>query len=163
MGNTEVLTRGDVQFTSAGRGIMHSEFNAKADEDVHFLQIWYVPSERDTEPRYTTKKFPDESKHGKLVQIVSKDGADGSIKIGADTRVFATLLSAGETVAYDTSAARRAYLHVPETPGSQGIVVNGETRLKPGDGAFIEESTRIELTGNADDGTRAEAILFDLA
>lgn len=39
MGNREVLTRGDVQFTSAGRGIRHSEFNADRTVPVRFLQV----------------------------------------------------------------------------------------------------------------------------
>ncbi|RUO96968.1 RmlC-like cupin domain-containing protein, partial [Jimgerdemannia flammicorona] len=42
MGHTEVLKRGDVQFTSAGTGIFHSEHNASKSRDngvpVNFLQ-----------------------------------------------------------------------------------------------------------------------------
>lgn len=39
MGNLEKLRRGDVQFTSAGTGIRHSEYNRNNKEDVHFLQV----------------------------------------------------------------------------------------------------------------------------
>ncbi len=38
MGNLEKLRRGEVQFTSAGTGIRHSEYNRNTKEDVHFLQ-----------------------------------------------------------------------------------------------------------------------------
>lgn len=37
--NVEVLKRGGVQFTSAGTGIVHSEFNENEKEWVHFLQV----------------------------------------------------------------------------------------------------------------------------
>lgn len=39
MGNLEKLRRGEVQFTNAGTGIRHSEYNRNQEEDVHFLQI----------------------------------------------------------------------------------------------------------------------------
>jgi redox-sensitive bicupin YhaK (pirin superfamily) len=38
LGNVEVLKRGEVQFTSAGSGIRHSEYNDHPSEAVHFLQ-----------------------------------------------------------------------------------------------------------------------------
>jgi redox-sensitive bicupin YhaK (pirin superfamily) len=44
MGNVEVLPRGSVQFTSAGTGIVHSEYNASDKEIVHFIQMWVTPS-----------------------------------------------------------------------------------------------------------------------
>ena len=39
MGNEEVLTAGDLQMTSAGTGIRHSEYNRHASKPVHFLQV----------------------------------------------------------------------------------------------------------------------------
>ena len=43
MNNVETLKRGDVQYTSAGTGIAHSEYNNNPSTEVHFLQIWYFP------------------------------------------------------------------------------------------------------------------------
>jgi redox-sensitive bicupin YhaK (pirin superfamily) len=40
MNNIETLVRGDVQYTTGGTGISHSEYNDHKDKEVHFLQIW---------------------------------------------------------------------------------------------------------------------------
>ncbi|CCF51605.1 hypothetical protein NDA18_000501 [Ustilago nuda] len=69
MGNTEILKRGDVQFTSAGTGIRHSEKNGGKDE-VHFLQIWYTPDQSGLPPRYYTTHASDESKRNTLKTLI---------------------------------------------------------------------------------------------
>ena len=69
MGNTEILRRGDVQFTSAGTGIRHSEKNGGKD-DVHFLQIWYTPDVSGLPPRYYTTHASDDSKRNTLKTLI---------------------------------------------------------------------------------------------
>jgi len=54
MGNTEVLRRGDIQMTSAGTGIRHSE-KCHGPKQVHFLQIWASPNESNLPPKYYTR------------------------------------------------------------------------------------------------------------
>ena len=54
MGNREVLKRGDLQMTSAGTGIRHSE-KAHGQKEVHFLQIWSLPSQSGLKPQYFTR------------------------------------------------------------------------------------------------------------
>jgi len=50
MNNKEVLKRGEVQFTTAGTGMRHSEYNADEEEPVHFIQIWVKPNKQGTLP-----------------------------------------------------------------------------------------------------------------
>lgn len=69
MGNTEILRRGDVQFTSAGTGIRHSEKNGGKDTG-HFLQIWYTPDVSGLQPRYYTTHASDESKRDTLKTLI---------------------------------------------------------------------------------------------
>lgn len=52
--NTEILKRGDLQMTSTGTGIRHSE-HSHGDKQVHFLQIWVIPSEKGLQPQYYTR------------------------------------------------------------------------------------------------------------
>jgi len=46
LGNVEVSSAGEVQRMSAGSGIIHAEYNASETDDLNFLQLWFMPSER---------------------------------------------------------------------------------------------------------------------
>lgn len=54
MSNREILKRGDVQMTSAGTGIRHSE-KSYGSEQTYFLQIWALPSQSGLKPQYFTR------------------------------------------------------------------------------------------------------------
>ena len=56
-GEVAELPAGEFQLMSAGRGIMHSEFNANPDKNLHFLQIWIEPDSLGGEPGYQQKPF----------------------------------------------------------------------------------------------------------
>jgi len=66
MGNGSTIRPGDVQRMSAGRGVLHSEFNPSANNPVHFLQIWIQPDQLRIEPSYEEKRFSSEEKRGRL-------------------------------------------------------------------------------------------------
>lgn len=64
------MRRGDVQFTTGGRGVAHSEQN-ESREWVHFLQIWATPWAKGLTPRYHTRTFDEEAKRKGFVPIIS--------------------------------------------------------------------------------------------
>lgn len=66
----QVLKRGDVQFTSTGSGISHSEYNHSKKDEVYFLQIWVKPDQKGLTPGYQTKTYSEQSKRGNLVKII---------------------------------------------------------------------------------------------
>ena len=153
MGNGSVIRPGDVQRMSAGTGVRHSEYNASEKDGVHFLQIWIEPARLGIAPGYEEKRFEAESKRGRLRLIASPDGAEGSVTLNQDARLYAALLDGAESVAHAVQPGRRVYVHVVRGEAE----VNGQ-RLSGGDAAKITGETRIAI-GNARD---AEVLLFDL-
>jgi hypothetical protein len=154
IGNGSVIAPGDVQRMSAGSGIMHSEFNHAKDATTHFLQIWIQPDRKGIAPGYEQKHFGVADKRGRLRLIASPDGAEGSVTIHQDARVYAGLIDGDEKADAPIAAGRRAYVHVAR--GS--VNVNGEA-LRAGDALMLEGEPKVELGGGKD----AEVLVFDLA
>jgi len=154
MGTGSVIRPGDVQRMSAGTGVLHSEFNQSPRDAVHFLQIWIEPNERGIAPGYEQKNFAEGDKRGRLRLIASPDGADGSVKIHQDARVYAAVLDGAETVSHALGPNRKAYVHV-----ARGTVHLNGTALSGGDGAKIEGEPELNLS----DAKAAEVLVFDLA
>jgi redox-sensitive bicupin YhaK (pirin superfamily) len=154
MGNGSTMVPGDVQRMSAGRGVMHSEFNHEKAGETHFLQIWIEPNRRGVDPGYEQKRFEPEAKRGRLRLVVSPNGREDSVRIHQDACIYATLLDGNERVVHALAPGRRAYLHVVR--GS--LRANGEV-LAGGDALKVADVPEIVL----EQGVRAEALLFDLA
>jgi len=154
MGNGSVIRPGDVQRMTAGTGVAHSEFNPSADEPLHLLQIWILPSARHLRPSYEQKFFSDDERTGRLRLIASEDGSDGSVRIHQDARVYAAIVNENEAVTHTLKDNRSAWLQV-----ARGSVVLNDVELKQGDGAAISRETDLRIAAN----DRAEVLLFDLA
>jgi len=155
MGNGEVLRAGEVQAMSAGTGILHSEFNPSGDDPVHFLQIWLMPDRSGHTPRYAQRAFDRAAKLNRLALVVSPDGADGSVEIHQDARLYASILEAGKTAELTLRAGRHAWVQV-----ARGSVEVDDTVLKEGDGAAVSQAAALKLKGLADE---SEVLVFDLA
>jgi len=153
MGNGSTITYGDVQRMSAGTGVLHSEFNPSGDAPVHFLQIWIEPARRGIAPSYEQARFEPADKRGRLRLVASPDGAEGSVILHQDARVYAGLFDGMETGALAIGEGRRAYVHVARGE----VTVNG-TPLGAGDALRLDAETRLQLS----DGRAAEVLVFDL-
>jgi redox-sensitive bicupin YhaK (pirin superfamily) len=154
LGNVKGIPPGDVQRMSAGTGVQHSEFNHAPDETTHFLQIWIEPNVTGIPASYEQKTFADPEKRGRLRLVASPDGAEGSVLIHADARLYAGLFDDGESFSFALDPSRKGYVHIVRGE----IEVNGK-RLVTGDAAKLENETAISLTN----GNRAEVLVFDLA
>lgn len=182
MGNLEILKRGDIQLTSAGTGIRHSEYNRNSKEQVHFLQIWVQPHTPNLTPKYFTRHFTDAEKTDKLVEVVASVGeknvlevreGSGPAPVQSFLSTWAGILTPGKVVEHtlqDTPGGRKGYIHVVQTSGyntgaSKGarVKVNGGLELGEGDGSFVSapggQKLEIENVGS----TNAEILVFDIA
>ena len=154
LGSGSVLRPGDVQRMTAGRGITHSEFNHDENAPLRLLQIWILPAEPGLEPGYEEKHFPPAARSGYLQLLVSPDGADGSLTIHQDVRLFAAILKAGDTVSLTLAQGRHAWIQI----ATGNAAVNGVT-MAAGDGAAVSDEEQIVIEGHE----TAEILLFDLA
>jgi hypothetical protein len=154
MGNVKAIPPGDVQRMSAGTGVQHSEFNHAPNATTHLLQIWIEPNVKSVVPSYEQKTFADTEKRGRLRLVASEDGADGSVTIHADARLYAGLLDGPQTAELALNSNRKSYVHLVRGE----LEVNGQ-KLVGGDAALIEGESRLALTHGKD----AEVLVFDLA
>jgi len=154
LGNGGIIRRGEVQRMSAGKGILHSEFNPSRDEETHLLQIWLHPATPGGKASYEQRQLFTPAAAGQLFVVASPDGRDGSAVIQQDAVLLAAHLGGGETVSHDLGAGRLAYLHV-----IAGTVLLNGLEFGPGDGAKVADET--SLVFQAGNGA-AEFLLFDL-
>jgi redox-sensitive bicupin YhaK (pirin superfamily) len=154
MGNGSVIRPGDVQRMSAGTGVRHSEYNHARDATTHFLQIWIVPDKQGIAPGYEEKNFPAAEKRGRMRLVASPDGADGSVHLQQDARMYVALVDGDEAIEQKLDPARRAYVHVARGE----VEVKGE-KLSAGDAVMLTREPQLALRK----GKNAEVLTFDLA
>src|SRR5579871_5878439 len=152
-GGESTIVAGDVQRMSAGRGIVHSEFNPSAREPVHFLQIWIQPNIQGIPPSYEEKHFDVAAKRGCLRLIASPDRSEGSLLLHQDCRVYAGLLDGSESARLPVKQARRVYVHA----ASGSVTANGMA-LHECDAVKLTEISELSLQ----QGQAAEVLVFDL-
>jgi len=162
LGNGRIVKAGDLQYISAGRGVMHSEFNPSGKKAVHFLQIWLRPRMGGGEPRYAEKALGKDAPANALTLLFAgeENAGAGAVEIRADARIYFGKLEAGKSLLQPLAPGRGAWVQVIQGE----LAVNG-TELKPGDGAAVEGAAAVELAASLalEPSSRAEFLLFDLA
>ena len=154
MGNVKGIPPGDVQRMSAGKGVMHSEFNHAEGQQTHFFQIWIEPNVTGIEPSYEQKTVPAIAKRGQLQLVASPQGEGHAVKISADAALYAGLFDGAETATLALNPARKAYVHLV-----QGQLLVNDQLLQAGDAALIQGESLLSLS----QGQAAEVLVFDLA
>lgn len=182
------IKRGDVQFTTGGSGISHSEHNEHDINPVHFLQIWALPWKSGLKPRYHDFTVSDDKKRAGFVPIISplKAGKnataeeeedaipeiEGTIPVHADLVMGASIIANGTSATWTVGAGavtskanRNVYVHLPmSNAGKSKVRLPDGTVLGEGDGAFVTkvnegDALKIESVGVAE----AEVVVLDSA
>jgi quercetin 2,3-dioxygenase len=113
-----------------------------------------VPNRTGGSASYEQKFYDAEQKRGKLRLVASSDGADGSVTIQQDAKLYAGLFDADESATLAVQPNRLIYVHVAR--GS--VSVNG-IALAAGDAAKIASESSVSISHGED----AEVLLFDMA
>ena len=153
-GSRGVIRPGIVQRMSAGSGIVHSERNESAKDPVHFLQVWITPDRAGVPARHEDREFPLEQRRNRLALLISPDGADGSLDIHQDAKLFSGVLDAGTRLDHSIAPGRHAWIQIARGQ----VTLNGVT-LAQGDGAAVSQESGLAIEAISD----AEVLVFDLA
>ena len=154
MGNTEVISEGEIQIMSAGTGITHAESNNSAEAPLKLLQIWVFPKEKNIKPRYEQKKL-DLAKHeNQLETIISPGKEAGTLWINQDAWFLLGKFSEEKNFTYTPKKpGNGVYVFVIEGSAEAG----GET-LGKRDAIGISEYENLDIKA----GKGAELLFIDL-
>jgi redox-sensitive bicupin YhaK (pirin superfamily) len=139
-GTKAKTTYGQIQRMSAGTGIVHSEVNPSSEEEVHFLQLWFLPAEEGLTPSYEHTSFDLEKMKNQLLPVVSKNSSDQVAYIHQDLTLYMSELEEGKEISFTQKKDRRTYIFVIEGE----LSVNNET-LGERDSARIVDETELLL------------------
>ena len=118
-----------------------------------FCKSGLSPRRTGNAPSYEQKHFPTLEKRGRLRLVASPDGAEGSVLLHQDAKIYAGLFDADERQTFALSGQRLAYVHA-----ARGILSVNGTVLEAGDGLKIADVASLEFHN----GTGAEVLVFDL-
>jgi quercetin 2,3-dioxygenase len=154
MGNGSIIRAGELQRMTAGTGVRHSEFNPSQTQWVHLYQIWLLPQQKGLKPSYEQLAVGEDEKRGRFRLVASPDGADGSLILHQDARLYLASLSPGESAAHEIKRGRAAWLQVLR--GSVKVLGHD---LAAGDGVAVADEKALSVQATVP----SEVLLFDLA
>jgi len=145
-GGYGIIKSGEVQIMSAGSGIAHSEKNASKTEEVNFLQVWVFPKERNIQPRYDQKLFPQADRVNKLQTVVAPDQNGSALWINQDAWFSLGNLLKGASIEYTVNK---------NTNGVYAFIIEGDVtintqKLNKRDGLGVWETDKLSITADSD-------------
>lgn len=152
-GRAGLISAGEFQRMTAGRGIRYGETNASPTEWAHVFQIWLRPSVVGLVAGHEQKRFSFAERRGALCVVASPDGQKGSLLIHQDAFLFSTILGRGQHLIHELADGRCAWLHIV-----QGAVRCGDIGMSTGDGAGMTGEQAVSMTATEE----TELLLLDL-
>jgi redox-sensitive bicupin YhaK (pirin superfamily) len=153
-GGGSIIAPGDVQKMSAGTGILHSEFNSSATEEVHLLQIWIIPSVTHVKPGYVQLHFEPEQMRDRFCLVAEQNAKTGVIPIHQDAQLFVADVSAGVTLSHTLAQKRCIWVQL----ASGEVSVNNVT-MQAGDGLAVKHEDTLTFTAKM----QSKVLMFDMA
>ncbi len=140
MGNTEVISAGQFQRMSAGTGVVHSEFNASDQEEVHLLQIWIQPNQLGLPPSYQDYRPDFVTEKNQLLLIAAGPGREAPLTVHQNIELLVARIDSGATVHSKFANASDTWVQVV----SGSLSLNGSPLLS-GDGAALDGAEELKI------------------
>jgi hypothetical protein len=109
MGNERTLRRGEVQYMSAGTGVMHSEYNNHKSQDLRLLQIWILPPKKGLEPHYGDVLYEEDERKNKLLHVASNKEDNAKVKLYQDVNIYVCELDVTKEIDFSIEEGRQIY------------------------------------------------------
>ena len=148
MGNHGGISPGEWQLMSAGTGVRHSEIN-DGDEQVHLLQIWIIPNERDAKPNYQQIRLDPHDAPNQW-HLICGPNENAPMHILQNAEVKTAVLEKDHALTVQATQHLN-YVHVIE-----GSVQIGEYTVNAGDAIAFLDTVEMKALDNA------HVIWFDL-
>lgn len=141
MGSIQVIKKDDVQVMSAGKGILHSEYNHSNEKKVNFLQLWIFPDKKNIEPRYDQKSFPLNERLDQLKVVADGNQGSDALTISQDAKVILGNLSENKSIDYSIKKNSGIYVFVID-----GSLKISDNLLEMKDALSIEDIDTINFS-----------------
>jgi redox-sensitive bicupin YhaK (pirin superfamily) len=165
MGTEETLTRGAIQFMTAGTGVQHQEHNRSEKEPLRFIQMWITTRKRGLTPNYGSSCGDEAGRRNQWSHLVS-DVADKStstpVEINQDANIYVSETEVGKPVEFELKAGRQAYFLCME--GNVDIGAKDKLSLMRHDAAEITGPQTICVTPkpDAENSPKAHFLLVEM-
>ena len=137
MGNKNTISRGHIQYMSAGTGVVHSEHNF-GKGDLRFLQIWIQPNQKRLEPFYGDHRFDWSLRSNRLLHMVSPQAGKAPVQINADVNIYALELEAGHSLEFPVEAGRQVYVvQIEGAADVNGLTLTAKDALESVDESLL--------------------------
>jgi redox-sensitive bicupin YhaK (pirin superfamily) len=171
LGNRGSLGGGDIQWMTAGRGILHQEMpRGDAQGRMHGFQLWAnLPSSlKMTEPRYQDIASPDVPEvtddDGTRVRVICGTfwGKTGPVEgVAADPRYLDVWVPPGKRRTLAVETTRHAFAYVFEGSGTFRDASDPRAPLTEGVGDLADPRVRAAIESRRDSVGNRSLVLFD--
>lgn len=152
LGNKTQIKPGEIQRMSAGSGIEHSEYNPSKTEQVHLLQIWILPKEKNIVPSYAQKSFLKQEQEKKLLLAANVE-SETTISLNQDVKIYRFKLKETEQENFEIQINHHLWLQM-----IKGELEVGEIILKSGDALSVSQEDFVKLKASKE----SEFLVFEL-
>jgi len=155
MGNGSVIKKGDIQKMTAGRGIIHSEFNNSDTMEAHLLQIWITPDQNGLTPGYEQVNVEDIDTAGflRLIASGSNNAVKGTINVNQKVNLYLGNINECQQIQFNTIQSHSIWVQVVT-----GNIIINNSELGPGDGAQITVTDKLNIKAK----DLSEFLLFEM-
>lgn len=141
LGNNGILYKGDVQHTTVGKGLWHSEINHSKDKPMTFIQVWIMPNKLGLKPSLEQRHVKPEERFNKFLPLVSNKHKN-ALRIEQDSEVYSAVVEPGIILSHSLNSGYGAYVYVIE-----GEVNLNNKSMFSGDAAKVRKEKTLIVKG----------------